>query len=187
MPDTDPLDDLRRDVQYLKDRVAILDCVATLSRGTDRHDSGLMTDAFHRDGWDAHGTTVVEGPEFAERMNATHAAGSDATLHNITTHTCEIDGDVAHTESYVMGAILNPDGATARLLCGRYIDRLERRDGEWRIAVRHSTVEVAMTGDASLLQSPYFREFHFVKGTRDESDLSYRRPLQLDTTGTAVW
>jgi hypothetical protein len=107
-------------------------------------------------------------------------------MHHITTHTCEIDGDTAHAESYVIGAILNPDGATARLLCGRYIDRLERRDGVWRIAVRHSTVEVAMTGDASLLQTPYFREFHFAKGTRDTSDLSYQRPLGLDTRGE-VW
>jgi hypothetical protein len=186
MPDADSLDDLRRDVQYLKDRMAILDCIATLSRGTDRHDADLMTGAFHDDGWDAHGTTVVQGPEFAERMNATHAAGSQQTMHNITTHTCEIDGDTAHAESYVMGAILNPDGRTARLLCGRYIDRLERRHGAWRIAVRHSTVEVAMTGDASLLQTPYFRDFHFAKGTRDTSDLSYRRPLQLDAEG-AVW
>jgi len=186
MPDADSLDDLRRDVQYLKDRLAILDCIAALSRGTDRHDRDLMTAAFYDDGWDAHGTTVVQGPDFAVRMNETHAAGSQQTLHNITTHTCEIDGDTAHAESYVMGAILNPDGATARLLCGRYVDRLERRDGVWRIAVRHSTVEVAMTGDASLLQTPYFREFHFSRGTRDTSDLSYRRPLQLDTRGE-VW
>ena len=85
-----------------------------------------------------------------------------------------------------MGAILNPDGVTARLLCGRYIDRLERRDGVWRIAVRRSTVEVAMTGDASILQTPVFKEFHFAKGTRDASDLSYQRPLELDTP-TEVW
>jgi len=186
MPDADTLDDLRRDVQYLKDRLAILDCIATLSRGTDRHDSELMAAAFHDDAWDAHGTTVVQGPDFAARMNETHAAGSQQTMHNITTHTCEIDGDTAHAESYVIGAILDPDGATARVLCGRYIDRLERREGIWRIAVRHSTVEVAMTGNASLLQTPYFREFHFSKGTRDTSDLSYQRPLQLDTRGE-VW
>ena len=186
MPDADPLHELRRDVQYLMDRLAILDCVASLSRGTDRHDSDLMTDAFHDDGWDAHGTTVVQGPEFGGTDERDARAGSQQTMHNITTHTCEIDGDTAHAESYVMGAILNPDGETARLLCGRYIDRLERRDGVWRIAVRHSTVEVAMTGDASLLQTPYFREFHFTKGTRDAGDLSYARPLQLDTRGE-VW
>jgi hypothetical protein len=186
MPDADPLEDLRRDVQYLKDRLAILDCIATLSRGTDRHDNDLMTNAFHSDGWDEHGNTVTSGPDFAARMNETHAAGSKMTMHNITTHTCEIDGDVAHAESYVMGAILNRDGVTARLLCGRYIDRLERRDGVWRISVRRSTVDVAMTADASILQTPLFRDFHFAKGTRDAGDLSYQRPLQLDTP-TEVW
>ena len=181
MPVADPLEDLRRDVQYLKDRLAILDCIATLSRGTDRHDIDLITSAFHSDGWDEHGSIVTAGPEFGAAMNATHTAGSQMTMHNITTHTCEIDGDVAHAESYVMGAILNRDGVTARLLCGRYIDRLERRDGEWRISVRRSTVDVAMTGDATLLQTPFFRDFHFVNGTRDARDLSYQRPLQLDT------
>jgi hypothetical protein len=181
MPDADPLDDLRRDVRYLKDRLAIYDCIATLSRGTDRYDSDQMTDAFHPDGWDAHGTSVVEGPQFADSMNATHAAGSQQTMHNITTHTCEIDGDVAHAESYVIGTILNRDGVTARILCGRYIDRLERRDGTWRITVRHSTVEVGATVDASLLTAPAFTDRHFAKGTRDESDLSYRRPLQVDS------
>ena len=186
MPDADPLDDVRRDVQYLKDRQAILDCISTLSRGTDRHDVDQMTNAFHPDGWDQHGNTVVAGAEFGATMNATHAAGSQQTMHNITTHTCEIDGDVAHAESYVMGAILNRDGVTARLLCGRYIDRLERRDGKWRIAVRRSTVEVAVTADASILQTPVFRDFHFAKGTRDESDLSYQRPLEIDTP-TEVW
>ncbi len=186
MPDADPLEDLRRDVQYLKDRLAILDCISTLSRGTDRHDVDLMTKAFHRDGWDEHGTSVVQGPQFGDSMNATHTAGSQMTMHNVTTHTCEIDGDVAHAESYVMGAILNPDGATARLLCGRYIDRLERRDGVWRIAVRRSTVDVGMTADASILQTAAFRDRHFPKGTRDTSDLSYQRPLELDTPAE-VW
>ena len=112
MTDADPLDNVRRDLQYLKDRLAILDCISTLSRGTDRHDVDQMTNAFHPDGWDHHGNTVVAGPEFGESMNATHAAGSQQTMHNITTHTCEIDGDVAHAESYVMGAILNRDGVT---------------------------------------------------------------------------
>src|SRR5262245_63404068 len=182
----DSLDELRRDVQYLKDRLDILDCISSLSRGTDRHDTELMTVAFADDGWDAHGTSVVAGPDFAESMNATHAAGSEATMHHITTHTCEIDGDVAHAESYVIGTILNPDGVTARILCGRYIDRLERRDGVWKIVVRHSTVEVGMTADASLLSAPAFTDRHFARGTRDATDLSYQRPLEVDSP-TAVW
>ena len=69
-------------------------------------------------------------------------------------------------------------------MCGRYVDRLERRDGVWRIAIRRATVELAFTADASLLQSEFFKDQRFVKGTRDRSDLSYERPLSIDTTAT---
>ena len=78
-------------------------------------------------------------------------------------------------------AMLSPDGGTATLLNGRYIDRLERRDGEWRIALRRSTAEVVLTGDASMLQSQFFREQHYPKGVRDRGDLSYERPLTLES------
>jgi hypothetical protein len=184
---TQDLDSLRGDVQYLKDRLAILDCINRQSRGHDRHDVELMNGCFHEDGWDEHGTAVTPGPQYGEWANATHAAGSQVNMHHITTHQCEIDGDVAHAESYVMGAMLNHDGVTARLLCGRYIDRLERRDGTWRISARRSTVEVAFTADASILEADVFRDRHFAKGSRDKRDLSYQRPLQIDTPAPATW
>jgi hypothetical protein len=47
--------------------------------------------------------------------------------------------------------------------------------GDWRIAVRRSTVELAFTADASLLQSEFFREEGYVVGTRNKDDLSYER------------
>ncbi len=59
-------------------------------------------------------------------------------------------------------------------MCGRYLDRLERRGGTWKIAVRRATVELAFTVDASLLQSKFFKEQGYIKGTRDRTDLSYR-------------
>ncbi|MBK8991519.1 MAG: nuclear transport factor 2 family protein, partial [Gammaproteobacteria bacterium] len=78
-----------------------------------------------------------------------HAKGS-LLLHNILAP-CEIDGDVAHCESYVLVILLNNDGESARLISGRYIDRLERRE-EWKIALRRtSAVDVLLSGDASIL------------------------------------
>lgn len=186
-PADDEIGSLRRDVQYLKDRLEILDCVQAQARGHDRHDAGLLTSVYHEDGWDEHGVFVNAGPDYAGWANETHARGSQANMHHITTHSCEIDGDTAHADSYVIGAMLNHDGVTARLLCGRYIDRLERRDGMWRIAVRRSTVEVAGVIDASLLNHPYFRDMHFAKGARDKSDLAYARPLTLDTPAPETW
>lgn len=111
-----------------------------------------------------------------------HAGGSQLCLHNITTHTCEIDGDVAHCESYVLVILLNNDGESARLISGRYIDRLERREGEWKIALRRSTVDVLLSGDASILKMPFFHDQGYTKGLRDKRDVSYQRPLGLDET-----
>jgi hypothetical protein len=185
--DEDDMDDLRSDVEYLKDRLAITDCIASLSRGNDRHDVELLGDAFHEDGWDEHGTAVIAGTDYANWANSTHSAGSQVNMHHITTHLCEIEGDIAHAESYVMGVMLNHDGVTARVLSGRYLDRLEKRDGTWRIAVRKSTTEVAFVADASILKAEVFREWHFAKGSRDRRDLAYTRPLEIDTPAPEVW
>ena len=174
--------DLERKVRYLTDRQAILDCVARNARGCDRHDSDVLASSYHTDGTDEHGYAVNPGPGYPEYANKVHAAGSTHNMHNITTHTCEIDGDVAHCESYVIGLFLNKDGKSSRLIAGRYIDRLERRNGEWKIALRRSTVEVLMTGDASILSMPLFTSLGYVRGTRDQRDVSYQRPLTLEET-----
>jgi hypothetical protein len=174
---------LERQVRHLTDRQEILDCVARHARGCDRFDVEVTASAFHPDGVDEHGAAVNPGSRYGEWANAAHARGSLHNMHNITTHTCEIDGDTAHAESYVIGLFLNtPEGKTGRLLAGRYIDRLERRDGRWGIVVRRSTVEVAMEADASFLSHPYFLEMGFLNGRRDRHDLSYQRPLTLDET-----
>jgi hypothetical protein len=62
---------------------------------------------------------------------------------------------------------------------GRYLDRLERRGGEWRIAVRRTTIEVEVEGDAKWPENEISQTFP--KGAWDTGDLSYARPLQLDS------
>ena len=180
------LEELTRRVQQLEDRAAIADCIAAHARGCDRHDVDLLTSTYHDDGVDEHGATINPGPDYAAWANAVHAATSRTHLHNITTHTCEIDGDEAHAESYVLVTLLTPDGTTATVMCGRYVDRLERREGSWRITVRRATVELAFTADASMLQSKFFRAQGYIKGTRDRTDASYERPLSL-ASETARW
>ena len=68
--DTD-LSLLRRDVQYLLDRTAILDCVARHARGCDRHDVDLISSAYHGDGVDDVG--IARATELA-------AVGLDGVL-----------------------------------------------------------------------------------------------------------
>ncbi|HXY64409.1 MAG TPA: nuclear transport factor 2 family protein [Mycobacterium sp.] len=178
---------VKRDVAYLMDRTTIMDCIAGHARGCDRHDLDLIAAAYHGDGIDEHGSMTNLGAEYGDWANRTHAATSQVHTHNITTHSCEIDGDNAHAESYVIVVLLSLDGRTAQFISGRYIDRLERRDGRWRIAVRRSTVEVMFLADASVLQSSFFKDTGYPVGTRDRSDLSYQRPLSIDTPAPKRW
>ncbi len=175
------LQQLRRDVDLLMDRRAIEDVVHSHARGHDRFDVDLMRAAYHSDGIDEHGSAAVNSAQdYPEWANRIHAGGSQLCLHNITTHNCEIDGDTAHVESYVLVGLLNPGGKTARFINGRYIDRMEKRQGRWAIVLRRCTVDLLMAGDASILAMPQFREGGFIKGMRNENDVSYVRPLIVD-------
>lgn len=181
------LEEIERNVRYLMDRTAILDCIVRNARGCDRHDADVLTSSYHSDGVDEHGYAINPGPKYAEYANSVHKAGSQQNMHHITMHSCEIEGDVAHCESYVIGLFLDKEGRTGRLISGRYVDRLERRGGEWRIALRRSTVDVMLTGDASMLGAQLFKEMGYLKGMRDERDISYQRPLSLDQTPCERW
>lgn len=174
------LDQLIAEVRYLKDRLEILDCVMRHARGHDRHDADLMVSCFHDDGVDEHGDFVTAGPDYGEWANTIHSAGFFLHAHNITNHTCEIDADVAHCESYVIGALLPRDRpGRGQFVSGRYVDKLERRDGRWRIAVRRTVIDVAIEGDARWPENPIAATM--LKGVWDEEDISYRRPLTIDS------
>lgn len=181
----DELDQLRRDVTFVKDRIEILDVISNVARGHDRHDVDLITACYHDDGVDEHGATVNPGPDYAEWANGQHDAIFVDHLHNMTTHTCEIDGALAHCESYVIGSMRIVDGKTASLLGGRYLDRLEKRDGTWRLVLRRCTIEWTISGDTSIIGSGAFDGF--IKGTQNRDDLSYARPLRLDTEPVQRW
>ena len=48
-----------------------------------------------------------------------------------------IDGDAAKVESYLWSVSVMPgDDPRQVMVCGRYLDRFEKRDDEWRIAER---------------------------------------------------
>ncbi|MEV1068505.1 nuclear transport factor 2 family protein [Streptomyces sp. NPDC050263] len=179
------LTELRSELRYVRDRLAVLDCVMNHARGHDRHDEELMASAYHQDGTDEHGPVVKSGPLYGAYANEAHACVFADHLHNITTHTCEINGDVAHCESYVIGAMRARDGKDVHLIGGRYLDRLERRNGQWRIALRRCTVEWTSRGDTALLTSGAFTGF--IQGSWDREDPSYARPLSLAETPVQRW
>jgi hypothetical protein len=170
---------LRTTVQYLKDRQDILDCITREARGRDRFDAALTSSCYWEDGADEHGTVVTPGPEYGEKANAGHQMAFAANCHNLTNHLCEIDGDTAYCETYVIGGLLSHDKKSCKLAMGRYFDQLERRNGVWKIKRRRGTVDMVVEGDASWLSSPAVRGF--MKGQRSKDDPSYQRPIEFNS------
>lgn len=108
-----------------------------------------------------------------------HRRMQQRTQHHITNHICRVDGDVADAESYYLFRSLNASAPWHSITSGRYLDRLERRDGRWGIVERVCVVEIRNSQwdpDGNLLDGPYLRT------SRDTDDPSYTWPVVVDRT-----
>lgn len=164
-------------LEHLLDRQDILDCLLRFCRGMDRFDRELFRSAFHPDAVIAAGPFVGGPEELYEWASKLHEQGQSSTHHNLLNHSCDIDGDVAHTETYYLFVGRNRD-ETNWMAGGRYIDRLERRDGAWKIALRTNAIE--WSGLVPTLPIPFADVPDLrVNGApaRSKEDPSYRRPL----------
>ena len=164
-------------LELLLDRQDILDCLTRFSRGMDRFDRALFLSAFHADAVIAAGPFVGGPDKLYEWAAAMHEQGQSATQHSLLNHSCELEGDLAHTETYYLFAARNRD-ATNWVAGGRYIDKLERRDGAWKIVMRCNAIE--WSGLLPTLPIP-FTDVPGVNlngiAARSKQDISYRRPL----------
>lgn len=147
---------MRIDPQQLADREAIRECVLRYSRGVDRLDTEQMKSAYWPEATDDHGRFVGNGHEFADRVAGTHDRWA-ASMHCNYNHSIEFD-DATHArgEIYNVTYLLPKDGGPWSVWLGRYLDRYECRDGDWRIIHRTcvhegtTTIDGApMTGDMS--------------------------------------
>lgn len=129
---------LERSLGELADREAIRDCLYRYCRGIDRADEAALRSAYWPDATDRHGPYQGTATGFIEWAMGRLSQGR-RNVHMVGNIAIELNGAVAAVESYflAMQADHTPEG-TARdtLLCGRYVDRFERRDGEWRVAAR---------------------------------------------------
>lgn len=164
-------------VAYLWDRQQITDCLNRYPRGLDRHDVDLILSCFHEDAIDEHGDDVNGMPRFAYWANELHEENFGIHLHSLTSHTCDIDGDVAHTETYILAGLSTKDRKDVWLIGGRYLDRLTRRSGEWKIAFRRTLIDWVMAGE-NVLDTPAMQTFGYPAGTWNKSDPSYSRPFE---------
>lgn len=169
--------DLEQFVRDQKDKAEILDRIMTYCKGIDRLDRDLLVSVYHPDALDDHGIFVGPVDQYFDWIIDFHRTHQQRTMHSITTHFCELDGDTAHTETYFLYRALNRKPPYFNMAVGRYLDRFEKRDGCWKIAHRVCVTDIL---DEQFDPNGDVGDANHPRTARDRSDPSFLRPLAVD-------
>lgn len=153
----------------VEDREAIRDIIALYAHAIDRRRWALMERIFHPDAIFGFGPVAGDWRGFVEQARGI-IDPCIATQHQLGQMLIGFESDdVAHCETYMTAMHVVPAsyprpevfpdrGETyAAVIAGRYVDRFERRGGEWRIARRQGLYdwrEYRVIGEAGLEGMP---------------------------------
>lgn len=140
-------------LQRLLDKDEIRDLMSRYARGVDRGDWDLVRETYHADAYDDHGDYKGGVDGFIE-FGRERTGGATQVMHFLGECLIEFASPtVAVAETYFFTAhTLGPaaqkaygaaagGGPVQISQFGRYADRVEKRDGVWRIAYRYVVFE----------------------------------------------
>jgi 3-phenylpropionate/cinnamic acid dioxygenase small subunit len=134
-------------VGRMLDEHAIAKVVYRYCRGIDRRDFDAVRDCYHSDATDDHGPFDGGVEEFVEWCKGV-LADFTGTMHfigNVLVDIDEDDPDVARSEAYAVTyhriAARGDRPERDYVVAVRYVDRFERRNGRWAIAVRRCSLD----------------------------------------------
>ncbi|MGI9623689.1 MAG: nuclear transport factor 2 family protein [Acidimicrobiales bacterium] len=157
-------------LQELLDRQAISDVMMRYARGIDRFDMDMVRSCYHPGATDDHGSFKGPIEEFIPWVE-TRLEEFDSIMHFLGNMLIELEGDTAHVETYCV-SYHRLKGQDVDTLFGlRYVDRFERRAGDWRIAERRIAAEWNRRDD---VDAPGFGP-EFIRGERAPADIVYDR------------
>jgi hypothetical protein len=166
----------------IADREQIRDKIFLYAHAIDRRRWDIMPALFHDDAQFQFGTVAGGWRDFIEQAGAI-INPLDSTHHQLGNTLISFDGDSADVETYLTAMHIVPPGYPvpevfpdkgmryAAVIAGRYIDRFEKRDGDWRIVKRtglYDWREYREIGEADLHADP-----DESVGRTDDSDASF--------------
>jgi hypothetical protein len=160
-------------ITALIDKQEMTEVIYRLARGLDRCDEALLRGCYHHDATDDHGIFKGTAEDFFPWV-IEMLRGMENTMHFIGNVLIDLTGpDAAKAESYFT-AYHRIAGPTDMIVAGRYLDKFERRTGEWRIAHRAAVYDYNIThpaSDAAWSQPPMTTLL--ARGKRAPDDVSY--------------
>jgi hypothetical protein len=173
-------------LQKLLDKDEIRDVIARSCRAIDRLDPELLASCFHPDAevnyapltaGSAQG--LIDSVPGADRL-------FDKSQYNIGTQLIEVDGDIARAETYIWCAKILPDrhengGQYGRISGFRYVEKHQRRNGQWRILFRAMIPDWGMfhvlpvePKTIGMFKTPSEWTLRPIPSKRDRTDISYQ-------------
>jgi ketosteroid isomerase-like protein len=159
-------------LKVMLDKQEIHEVMMRYCRAVDRVDEELLRSVYHPDAVDNHGVFNGKASDFVTWCIKNLREAYTATQHVVANELIEVQGDRAFCEFYFVAYHRYERKGEARHMTagGRYVDRFERRSGQWRIAERTVVVDWQRVDrvhepDAGML----------VLGVRSRQDLAYRR------------
>jgi hypothetical protein len=161
------------EIDRLKSLEAIRDCIQRVCRGIDRLDADILRSAFHRGAKIDMGKIYVGDVEEWIPAAVAHQKTQLQRQHMPGSIHIRIDGDEAVAETYELDRHKTPmNGGFRDLVLGaRTLDRLSRRDGEWKIVERTKVMDwgrMISADETVYVNSP------LEHGGDDDADASYR-------------
>jgi hypothetical protein len=131
------MDAITEQLKALLNRDAIRDCIVRLARGEDRRDAALITASYWHDSISDYGVFLGSFDEYLAWV----VPGSPAipvTQHILGQSVIDVNGDTASAETHVTSyhRVIMGNEERDTVIGGRYLDRLQQREGHWRIAHR---------------------------------------------------
>ena len=121
-------------LEELEARTAIEDCLKRFARAVDRQDWKAAREAYHDDAVDDHGFFKGPPDEFLAHIAKLHEV-QEHSMHFNTNVLIEFQArDRAFVETYVL--VLQRFRDRRVTASARYLDRFEKRNGEWRVGYR---------------------------------------------------
>lgn len=139
------------DLTELADRLAIAETLALYCRGIDRCDGEQVAAAFTPEAMIDYGDGARPVAEVIPGLMAGLGA-MRLTQHNISNTVMRVSGDHAKSETncVALHLIPSPEGEMEVEVGGRYLDRLEKREGRWLIAERLYVMDWNRTTPATM-------------------------------------
>lgn len=166
--------DQGRLLNELDARLQIHDVLVKLGQGVDRLDRDLIISCYHSDAIDNHGAFVGSPEGFADWVIDRHTGHILSCMHHLGNEYIQVDGDTAKSESYVIAMYrFMKEGRLYDMTApGRYLDKFEKRNGQWKIINRlvlfekdrHDPVVEKSVGPLTEMLIP---------SRRDEADAAY--------------